>query len=235
MATSSINVNSFAWRLITGKEIKIDESLHLDTTNASSSSSSPQKTQYFPPYPPSLLTKSGIVDEDHIFQLKAIFMHFDTNKDGYISYEQLCSALTYLGLPTREKFIKKFCSPMSTLKNNPSKLSYSNNIDEKMSTTSSLNQRKVHGHIILNFNTDLKTFIMTIGKCINEFKQQKKMLEELFTFMLPDENPFGINAPPVISRASVTHLLRDISTGTSFNGQDAGKFLYYHLLSFDYN
>lgn len=110
-----------------------------------------------------LSRKSDALDERHIIQLKGLFSHFDDDRDGYITTEQLTAALLSLGLSTREVFIKKFCVNTA--------------------------QMKIHGLHGLSFKTDLKTFVAVISREVRYLQTLEEELDALLAFV--DEKQTG--------------------------------------------
>lgn len=101
--------------------------------------------------------KGDILDEKHVLQLKGIFLHFDEDKDGVLSVDELEGALSHLGFSTREKFVNKFCGNQ-----------------EKM---------KIQGLHKRSFRTDFKTFVIVISKELKTLQQLERDLTALFAFM----------------------------------------------------
>lgn len=104
-----------------------------------------------------LSRKTDALEEKHIVQLKGIFSHFDDDRDGYITTEQLTAALLSLGFSTREVFIKKFCV-----------------------NTAQMKIRGLHG---LSFKTDLKTFVAVISREIRYLQFVEEELDALLAFV----------------------------------------------------
>eukprot|EP01039_Chlorochromonas_danica_P008345 gene8344-9198_t len=96
---------------------------------------------------------SDNLDDKHLLQLKGIFLHYDDDRDGYLTPPQLIEALTSLGFNTREKLMKKF-SPMG---------------GDSLYASS--------------FKTDFKTFSKVVGKEIKLLQRLDDDLSFLFSFM----------------------------------------------------
>ena len=127
--------------------------------------------------------KSDGLDERHVVQLKGLFQHYDDDRDGFITTEQLAEALASLGLSTRERFLKKFCV---------------NSV-----------QMKIHGLHGLSFKTDLKTFVAVISREIRYLQAMEDELDALLTFV--DVNQTGYITRRelkylLVDLASPTHL-----------------------------
>jgi Ca2+-binding EF-hand superfamily protein len=96
------------------------------------------------------------INEDHILQLKVIFLNHDGNKDGYLNTQQLFDALNNVGFKSRKKLILKFSPNSNQIK--PT--------DQQSS-----------------FKTDFKTFVTVIAREVKQLQKLDSELSYLFSFM----------------------------------------------------
>eukprot|EP01031_Cornospumella_fuschlensis_P034867 gene34867-42221_t len=97
------------------------------------------------------------LDEKHIIQLKGIFLHYDEDKDGFLTITQLSDALLALGFRNRDKLLSKFSSQPLQSRN-----------------------RSLHG---VSFKTDLKTFIQVVTREVRLLRQFDEEFSVLLGFM----------------------------------------------------
>jgi Ca2+-binding EF-hand superfamily protein len=104
------------------------------------------------------------LDESHLIQLKGIFNHYDADRDGLLSVDELTEALKALGFSSRERFLKKF--------------------------NANSTQLKIQGLHSMNFKVDLKTFISVINREVNSLQKIEEELGALFSFIDVNETGF---------------------------------------------
>ncbi len=187
---------TFAWRLITDD---------LSPTSSTSTTVTP----LVPSSSSSHFRKSDL-NENQILQLKGIFLHYDTDRDGLLTIEQLTEALQSIGFSTRNKFLIKFLPH----------------------TTS--NQMKIQGKFInhhdskLTFKTEWKTFLSIINKEIQSLKKLDNELTSLFQFI-------DINHTGYLSKRELKFLLVDVLSPTRLTAPEFTKFMKSLKSSFDSN
>lgn len=123
------------------------------------------------------------LSEAEVLQLKGMFIHFDEDRDGLLTTEQLNNAVSELGFPKREEFIRKFCVNSMQL--------------------------KAQGLSPMAFKTDFKTFVTVIAREVKNLKLVERDLDALFSFM--DTNKTGFVSRKDVryylaDLASPTHL-----------------------------
>jgi Ca2+-binding EF-hand superfamily protein len=198
-------MTSFAWRLITD-----------DLLGSSAIPPNPSTSSDVPPPPPPPSKSSGIsaisrrseLNENQILQLKGIFLHFDNDRDGYLTIEQLGEAVLNIGFTNRNKFLTKFLPNQSKLK-----------MEGKFI---SAQESK------LNFKTDFKTFITVIGKEISSLRNLESELTVLFNYV-------DVNNSGYISKRELKFLLVDVMSSTRLNSTEFTKFMKSLKNSFDSN
>jgi Ca2+-binding EF-hand superfamily protein len=200
-------MSTFAWRLITDElfATPVPNKIGEDGENPQSSGGLP-----IPNKPPAIstLTRKYDLNENQILQLKGVFLHYDSDRDGYLTIDQLSEALLSIGFNNRNKFLVKFLPNAS--------------------------QAKIQGKFIsaqeskLKFNTDFKTFITVIGKEIASLRNLESELTVLFNFV-------DINNTGYISKRELKFLLVDVMSSTRLNSTEFTKFMKSSKNSFDSN
>ena len=161
---------------------------------------------------------SSAFTQAQLMQLRALFLHFDEDRDGFLTTDELSTALSELGFQPRERLLKKFCSNATQL--------------------------KVQGLSTMAFKTDCKTFMHIITKEIEQLRTTAAELTTLFEFV--DERKTGflskqdlrfllveLESPTRLSPQEYQRFIRNLtfsSDGESVNIEHLKhQMLFYHF------
>lgn len=147
--------------------------------------------------------KSIHVDSTFASYLNGIFIHVDTDNDGYITTSQLSQALKFIGVTPREALLKKYTDLMNQKSrrgsSSTSRMSISNQISTKI---------------------DLITFVGVTSGELDKVKQASADIDPLLHFMAMDNK-----SDQMVSIHQLHHLLVDTLSPTRLDTDEFRAFI----------